>query len=165
MRRTILTTLLLLSACLLWAAPACADELDNMNVDLCRQVMAKMMCKDVIDFNYVAKVRDGVYLFSTFYANKEAKFFCGVGGGYIKVQGKDFLKTTRTIPYTFDRPSKCSIVEYSNPECPDMRRIVVCAEKTLDEQATEDFWNRPIPDLLDEDLRRALEGLNATEAQ
>ncbi len=160
--RNRLTTLLSL-AFLLLAVPAQADEIDNMNVNLCRRVMAKMMCKTEVDFNYVANVRQGIYLFSTFYANREARFFCGVGGGYIKVQGKDFLKTTRTIPYTFDRRSKCSIVEYSNPECPDYRRIVVCAEKTLDEQATEDFWNRPIPDLLDEDLRRALEGLNATE--
>lgn len=162
--RTPLTVLLLL-ATLLLCAPATADEIDNMNVELCSQVMAKMMCKDQMDFNYVSKVRDGVYLFSAFYANSEVGFYCAVGGGYVKVKGVKYLKVTRTIPYTFDRPSKCSIVEYSNPECPDYRRIVVCAEKTLDEQATEDFWNRPIPDLLDEDLQRALEDLNGTNPQ
>lgn len=157
-------TAIFIAATLLLAVPAGADEIDNMNVNVCRQLMAKMLCKDVVDFKYVAKVKDGLYLFSTFYANREAMFYCGLGGGYIKVQGKEFHKVTTTIPYTFDVPSKCSIVEYSNPECPDYRRIVVCAEKTLDEQAVEDFWNRPIPDLLDEDLKRALEELNATDA-
>lgn len=151
------------------AGVARADELDNtmdnMNVDICRQALGRTMCKDANEFNYVAKVKDGLYLFSTFYAKKEATFFCGLGGGYLKVQGREFRKITKTIPYEYDATSKCIAIQYSNPSCPTASPMVSCARKTLDEQAAEDFWSRPIPDLLDEDLQRALEDLNATTDQ
>lgn len=156
---------LLLALFMLAPTQARSDEIDTMNIELCRQVLSRMLCKDPVELNMVAKVKDGLYLFSTFYAKKETQFYCGVGGGYIRIEGKEFHKITHTIPYVFDMPSKCSVVEYLNPECPKRSKIVVCAPKTLDEQSAEDFWNRPIPDLLDEDLKRALDDLNGTEAE
>mgnify|MGYP000238813124 CR=1 FL=1 len=156
---------LVLAISLLAPVRAQCDEIDIMNIELCKQVMARMFCKSPQDFNMVAKVREGLFLLSTFYANKETQFFCGIGGGYIRVQGREFRTMTHTIPYVFDMKSKCSVVNYSSPDCPNSSPIVVCAQKTLDEQSAQDFWNRPIPDLLDEDLKRALDDLNATKPE
>lgn len=146
----------------LFVLPAHASEYQDMDICLGRQLVARILCKDPIEVNYVSKVRDNIYLFSVFYANKEARFFVGVYEDIIRVQGKDYLDTTRSIPYEFDDNAKCGVVDYSIPACQSSERIVCCSQKTVEEQLDDQFWNRPIPELLEEDLRRALESDNAT---
>jgi hypothetical protein len=148
-------------ACL--AAPATATEFEDMDICLGRQVLARLLCKPVEEINYVSRMRDGLHLFSAFYANRETHFFVGVDKHTIKVQGKEFKTVTRTISYHFDPTAKCGVVDYKTPGCPVTGRIVCCAEKTVEDTLEEKFWNRPIPELLEEDLRRALEGTNATD--
>lgn len=143
--------------------PAQASEFQDMDICLGRQVIARALCKDANEVNFVSRVRDNINLFSVFYAKKEARFFVGVYRDMIKIQGKDYLTVTRTIPYHFDASSKCGVVEFSPSECPTLERIVCCSQKTVEEELDEKFWDRPIPELLEEDLRKALENNNATD--
>ncbi|RWU02757.1 hypothetical protein DWB63_14570 [Pseudodesulfovibrio sp. S3] len=139
--------------------PSQASEFEDMDICLGKQILARILCKDPLEVNYVTKVRPNIYLFSVFYAKQEARFVVGVSGDKIRVQGKEFLKLTRTIEYHFDSTAKCGVVEYSSSECTRTSPIVCCSEKTVEEKLDEKFWDRPIPDLLEEDLRKALEAL------
>ncbi|QJB55162.1 hypothetical protein [Pseudodesulfovibrio sp. zrk46] len=147
------------------ALPAQATEFMDMDICLGRKLIARILCKDELEVNYVSRVHENVYLFSVFYANKEARFFVGVYNDMIRIQGKDFQTTTRSIPYHFDSAAKCSVVDYAVPECLNTERLVCCSEKTIEEELDEKFWDRPIPDLLEEDLQRALQGDNATQPE
>jgi len=154
--RRIIATLLILAAGLA-AAPAQASEFQDMDICLGKAVVARVICKDPLEVNFVARVKKDIYLFSVFYARQEARFIVGVTDKTIRIQGKEFLKLTKTIPYHFDEDAKCGVVDFSTPDCPNPEPIVCCSEKTSEEKLDEKFWGRPIPDLLDEDLRKALE--------
>jgi hypothetical protein len=149
----------------LFATPANATEFSDMDICLGRRVLARMLCKPVEEINYVSKLREDMYLFSVFYANRETHFFVGVGSDFIRVQGKEFKTVTRTISYTFDSASRCGMVDYVTPGCPASGRIVCCAPKSAEDKLEDTFWDRPIPELLEEDLRKALQGVNATEPE
>nr|WP_287412945.1 hypothetical protein [Pseudodesulfovibrio sp.] len=141
----------------LTAGPALASEYEDMDICLGKKVLARALCKDPLEVNYVARVRDNIYLFSVFYAKQEARFVVGISNNKIRIQGKEFLTLTKTLSYEFDTMSKCGVVRFSSVECPTSEPIVCCSEKTVEEKLDEKFWDRPIPDLLEEDLRRALE--------
>ncbi|EGB16461.1 hypothetical protein DND132_3258 [Pseudodesulfovibrio mercurii] len=157
--RRILIALALILALAATSVPARASDYMDMDICLGKQVLGRILCKDPQEINYVAKVRDNIYLFSVFYAKQEARFVVGIGEDKIRVQGREFLKLTRTIPYDFDTASKCAVVEYSSSECTRTDPIVCCTEKTEEDVKEEKFWDRPIPDLLEEDLKKALEVL------
>lgn len=159
-----------LSLCLALSLTLCggkaiASEFQDMDICLGRQLLARALCKDPLEINYVSKVRDNINLFSVFYAKKETHFFVGVYSNMIRIQGREFLTVTRSIPYHFDGLAKCGIVEYSTSDCPTDERIVCCSQKTVEEELDDKFWNRPIPELLEEDLRNAIQGSNATQQQ
>ncbi len=160
MRRIIIFTLLTVA---LGVIPAAATDLEDMDICLGKAVVARAICKDPLEVNFVAKVRDDIYLFSVFYAKQEARFLVGVGDKAIRIQGKEYLKLTNTVPYQFDKQSKCAVVDFSTPDCPKTEPIVCCSEKTEEDKLDDKFWGRPIPDLLDEDLRRALEAYDKEE--
>lgn len=157
--RRILIALALSLALAATSVPARASDYMDMDICLGKQILGRILCKDPLEINYVARVKDNIYLFSVFYAKQEARFVVGVSGDKIRVQGKEFLKLTRTIPYDFDETSKCAVVEYSSAECTRTEPIVCCSEKTEEDVKEEKFWDRPIPDLLEEDLKKALEVL------
>ena len=147
----------------LTALPAHASEFEDMDICLGKQVLSRMLCKSPLEINFVSRVQENIYLFSVFYAKQEARFVVGVSENTIRVQGKEFLKLTKTLPYRFDKTSKCGVVEYSSTECLRYDPIVCCSEKTVEEKLDDKFWDRPIPDLLEEDLRKALETLPPEE--
>ncbi|MGL1861548.1 MAG: hypothetical protein OCC46_03390 [Pseudodesulfovibrio sp.] len=155
--RYILSLILTILTLTCLALPAKASEFIDMDISLGKQVLARALCKKADQVNYVSRVRENVYLFSVFYAKAEAFFFVGVYKDMIKVQGKTYQKVTRSIPYHFDGLAKCGVVDYSVPDCPTTERIVACSKKTIEEELDEKFWDRPIPDLLEEDLRNALQ--------
>jgi hypothetical protein len=163
--RRILIALCLALALAVVSGPARASDYMDMDICLGKQVLARILCKDAREVNFVAKVRDNVYLFSVFYAKQMARFVVGISNDKIRVQGREFLKLTRTIPYEFDETSKCGVVEYSSSECRNSEPIVCCSEKTEEEKLDDKFWDRPIPDLLEEDLRKALEVLPPEDGQ
>lgn len=146
------------------APPAEASDYMDMDICLGRQLLGRVLCKDPLEINYVAKVQESIYLFSVFYARQEARFVVGISSDRIQIQGKEFLKLTRTIPYTFDKTSKCGVAEYFNTECMNREPVVCCSEKTEEEKMDQKFWDRPIPDLLEEDLRKALDSLPPEDA-
>ena len=156
----LLTTL---AALALLAPPADATEYEDMDLCLGTQIVARALCKEPYEVNYVSKVKDNIYLFSVFYANRPTHFFVGVYDSVIRIQGREYQTVTRTIPYQFDDLAKCGIVDFSSPECPTGERIICCSQKTAEEELDDTFWNRPIPELLEEDLRRAIQGDNATD--
>lgn len=160
--RNLKSVLFTIAALAVFTLPAKASEFVDMDICLGKQIVARILCKPVIEINYVTKVRDNVYLFSVFYAKKESHFFVGVYNDTIRVQGKEFKTITRTIPYHFDATAKCGIVDYAVPDCETDERIVCCSRKTTEEELDDKFWNRPLPDLLEEDLRNALREDNAT---
>jgi hypothetical protein len=157
--RRILIALGLALALSLAVGPARASDYMDMDICLGKQILGRILCKDPQEINYVAKVKDNIYLFSVFYAKQEARFVVGISNDKIRVQGKEFLRLTRTIPYDFDETSKCGVVEYSSSECTRTDPIVCCTEKTEEDVKEEKFWDRSIPDLLEEDLKKALEVL------
>ncbi|MBG0791752.1 MAG: hypothetical protein H0S80_14775 [Desulfovibrionaceae bacterium] len=161
MRRIIASLVLAVLA----ATPAFASEFEDMDICLGRAVIARAICKDPLDVNFVTKVKDNIYLFSVFYARQEARFVVGVTDKMIRVQGKEFLKLTKSLPYHFDKDSKCAVVEFSIPDCPVSEPIVCCSEKTTEEKLDDKFWGRSIPDLLDEDLKKAFEEYEQEQEQ
>ena len=155
MRRIIAAIFVLVAG--LAAMPASASDYQDMDICLGKAVVARAICKDPLEVNFVAQVKDNIYLFSVFYARQEARFLVGVTDKMIRLQGKEFLKLTKTIPYHFDGGAKCAVVNFSTPDCPVTEPIVCCSEKTVEDTLDDKFWGRSVPDLLEEDLRKALE--------
>ena len=146
----------------IFANHAQASEFRDMDICLGKQLVARVLCKDPIEINYVSRVRENIYLYSVFYAKKETHFFVGVYNDMIRIQGKEFHTVTRSIPYHFDATAKCGVVDYAIADCPTDERIVCCSQKTVEDELDDKFWNRPIPELLEEDLRNAIQNNNAT---
>lgn len=157
---------LVLALIVAFSSPAAASGVDDMDFCICRNVLSRMLCKDVDEFNLVGKIRDGLYLYSVFYANKEQKFYCGVGSQFVKVQGLEKMKITRSIPYTFDPESNCGALDFDSSDCPKYSRVTCCAKKDAEARKADQFWDKPIPQLLEEDLREALkQDANASQGQ
>lgn len=145
---------LLLSAVLLPAAPARAAG-DDLQLNLCKQVLARMLCKKANELNYVGKLEESVYILSVFYASKNSEYLCAVlGDGQVILQDRTWRAMRRVFHYEPDSSGKCLVANYSNPECPVKAPAKSCPPK-LDakEQAKETFWNRPIPKILEEEFK------------
>lgn len=146
---------------LLAAAPQAQAAGDDVNLSLCKQVLSRILCKKVNEFNYMGKVQDGVYIISVFYASKNSEFLCAVmPDGQLIVQDRTWHPMRRVIPYTADSDGKCLNATLSSPECPARAAIKACPTKTpgdVKEQIRETFWVRPIPAILEEEYRSMTE--------
>lgn len=149
-----LIVLLLLAACLT-AAPARAENTEARDICLCRQVIARTLCKDPSEVDFIDRYRDSAnYTFTVFYAKKEERFVCNVAGNEVRIKGNAWVTLMRTVTVTPVPGTGCLDLRYSAPEC---RRPPVrcCAPQSAadvkDEKAT-DFWSRPIPELLQDEL-------------
>lgn len=147
------------------ASSAFATEFMDMDIEIGRKVVANALCKSPDEVNYVTMVRDNLYLYSAFYAKKESHFFVGVYTDFIRLQGKEFKTITKTIPYKFDEATKCAIVKFSVPDCPTDANIIACSEKTIEEKKSDEFWDKSIPELLEEDLEQAIKAGQEPAAQ
>jgi hypothetical protein len=156
---TVCRALTILALCLaIWeglAVPAHAD--DEMNVNLCRSVLARLYCKKTSEFSYVGKLQDGVYVIGVFYASKPSEFLCAVmPDGQLIVQDRTWRAMRRVIPFSVDADGRCMSAQASSPDCPVRKPVKVCRPKTAQdkqEQARETFWSRPIPKLLEEEYK------------
>ena len=152
----------LVLALLLGLPSAASAAGDDMNLNLCKQVLSRMLCKKTNQFGYVGKLGEGVYILSVFYATKSSEYLCAVtADGQVIMQDRTWRAMRRVIPYTFDPEGKCMNAKYTSPECPgqggDMK---ICPAKTqLDakEEVKETFWNRPIPKILEEEYKAMTE--------
>jgi hypothetical protein len=160
------TRLLLLAAALLAAwtagplapAEASAQQVrDEMNVCLCRNVLARTLCKSPEEFSYIDEYHDsGTYAFTVFYAKQETRFLCMVTARDVRIKGRAWQEIMRTIPYELNPETMCGVSTYSTLECPMEKPIVCCGEKSaqdLEEDKAYDFWSRPIPDILEDELK------------
>ncbi len=138
-------------------APALAAG-DDMNLELCQQILSRMLCKKPGDFGYSGKLDEGVYILSGFYASKQSEYLCAVTkDGQVILQDRTWRAMRRVVPYTMDAEGKCMRTSYTSSECPAKRgEIKVCPAKgahDAKEQIQETFWNRPIPKILEEEYR------------
>ncbi|MBU1247543.1 MAG: hypothetical protein KKB70_02495 [Proteobacteria bacterium] len=162
MKSSILTLATLLLAPALFLAltvpPASAQSRDDLNLCLCQSVLARTLCKQPGDFSYIDEYRDtATYSFTVFYANKETRFMCMVTATDVRIKGKAWQPIMRTIPLDVDAENACATAVYSVPECPQTKPLVCCGEKTKQEVSDDkayDFWSRPIPEILEEELNR-----------
>ena len=51
-----------LALSLLLALPAAASADDSVNVSLCKQILSRMLCKNLGEFNYVGRPEKDVYI-------------------------------------------------------------------------------------------------------
>lgn len=149
------TLILLLVAAL--ALPSAANAQDEKNICLCTNTLVRMFCKTADEIGYVGKVQESTYLLSFRYGAKVTAFYCMVSNGYVRLNGKAGVTVRQSIPYTEDPDSACGYTNYTEPECPRQPRVLCCTEKTPTEQKEEElneFWSRPIPEILQEELNR-----------
>jgi hypothetical protein len=151
--RSLVLTLVLVLA--LPAAGLCAG--DDLKLNLCKQVLSRMLCKKMSAFGYVGKLDTGVYIISVFYASKNSELLCAVtADGQVIVQDRTWRAMRRVVPYEPDSEGRCLVAHYSSPECPAQGPIKACPAKgPLDakDQVKETFWNRPIPTILEEEYK------------
>ena len=156
--RLFVRSLLLLLA-LAWTLPTASARAagDDVNLSMCKQVLARQLCKKTSEFGYTGKLDEGVYIISVFYASKNSEFLCAVtGDGQVIIQDRTWRTMRRVIPYTLDSEGKCLIAPFSSPDCPVKTPIKACAPKgpqDAKEQQKETFWNRPIPKVLEEEYK------------
>lgn len=144
--------------CLSLLAPAAAQAAgDDMKLNLCKQVLSRMLCKKTNEFGYVGKLDEGVYVISVFYASKNSELLCAVTqDGQIIVQDRTWRAMRRVMHYEPDYEGRCLVSNFSSPECPAKGAIKVCPPKGPQDpkdQAKETFWNRPVPKILEEEYK------------
>lgn len=165
MRKPLCLLLLGLTLALLAPARPARAAGDDLQLDLCKQVLARMLCKKVGEFSYMGKLDENVYILSVFYASKNSEFLCAVlPDGQLIVQDRTWRAMRRVFHHETDSGGKCLVVKYSSPECPVRAPARSCPAK-LDpkEQAKETFWSRPIPQILEEEFKSMKGGeTNAT---
>lgn len=145
--------ILLLVALLCLPAPVLAQ--DEKNICLCTNTLVRMFCKDADEIAYVGKVQEDTYLLSFRYGAKVTAFYCMVSNGYVRLNGKAGVTIRQSVPYTDDPETACGYTDYLAPECAVQPRVMCCAEKSLQqkqEEKMDEFWSRPIPDILQEEL-------------
>lgn len=146
-------------------APALAQDRQTRDICLCRQVIARTLCKRPDEVEFIDRyMDDATYSFTVFYAKKPERFICNVSGNEVRIKGKAWsplLRTVRVTPST-QGEGDCMDLDYFVPECP--RGPVRCCEprraEDVEREKELDFWNRPIPDLLEDELS---EGIAAEE--
>ncbi len=167
MRKALLLTLaaaLLAPGLLLAPAPARAAG-DDLQLNLCKQVLSRMLCKKPSEFGYMGKMEEGVYILTVFYASKNSEFLCAaLPDGQLIIQDRTWRPLRRVFHYQPDGTGKCLEVGFSNPECPTRAPAKSCPPKMdAKEAAKETFWSRPIPKILEEEFK-ALKGQGEANA-
>lgn len=148
----------------LGSSPALAAG-DDLQLNLCKQVLARMLCKKPTDFGYMGKMEEGVYILSVFYASKNSEFLCAtLPDGQLIIQDRTWRPLRRVFHYQPDGSGKCLEVGYSNPECPTRAPAKSCPPKMdAQEAAKETFWSRPIPKILEDEFK-AMKGQGEANA-
>lgn len=171
----VLTTMLaalsatVLAALLASASPAAAGmtNAEEINHGLCVGVAARILCKHPDEFTYITTKYDGTLIFSVFYANKDSRISCFVSDSFVFIKAELKFTEFHSVPYTLDPATMCATVDLEVPQCPAKWPIKVCAEKSaedIQEEKALEFWSRPIPELLREELESGIaKEQNATE--
>lgn len=141
---------------------------DDVKLSLCKQVLARMLCKKPSEFGYTGKLEEGVFILSVFYASKNSEFLCAVmPDGQVIVQDRTWRAMRRVVPFSMSPDGKCLVAEVPSQDCPNRAPVKACEPKgpqDAQEKLRETFWSRPIPKILEEEYRAmtAREQQNAT---
>ena len=162
-----LAILVALAAALALAVPErpaqAMEAVDQRNICLCTRVMARILCKKPDEFNYVDSYSDGTYSFTVFYADQVRPIRCQVSSSFVHLKADLGQTMLRSVPYTPDAATGCGTVDYRVPQCPDTSIIKCCGKRSAEDLQKEEelkFWNKPIPELLQQELQKGI----ATEA-
>ncbi|MGE4554067.1 MAG: hypothetical protein AB7D57_13225 [Desulfovibrionaceae bacterium] len=132
---------------------------DQRNICLCTRVMARILCKKVDEFNYVDSYSDGTYSFSVFYADQVRPIRCQVSESFVHLKADLGQIMLRSVPYTLDKTTGCGTLDYRVPQCPDTSIITCCGKRSAEDLQKEEelkFWNKPIPELLQQELQKGI---------
>lgn len=158
---------LILALCL--AIPAQAQQAgpDDMNLCLCSSALSRLLCKKKNELAFVAKIGDGVYLYTVHYGARDTRFTCRVTADAILVNGETTPAILRTIPYVYDPAKMSGVFRLTEPDCAIGGQARCVGKKTAKQLTVEKenaFWDRPIPTILQDELRAGTFG-NATSAE
>jgi len=147
---------LLLGLCVFASALPARAQGDDVKLSLCKQVLARMLCKKTSEFGYTGKLDEGVFIVSVFYASKNSEYLCAVmPDGQVIVQDRTWHPLRRVFPFTVSSDGKCLTTTVTSQDCPG-GRVRACAPKgpkDAQEKRQETFWNRPIPKILEEEYK------------
>ena len=158
-----------LAALLVSASPAAAgmSNAEEINHGLCVGVAARILCKHPDEFTYITTKNDGTLVFTVFYANKDSRISCFVSESFVHIKAELKFTEYHSVPYTLDPATMCATADLEVPQCPAKWPIKVCAQKSaedIQEEKSLEFWSRPIPELLREELESGIaREQNATE--
>ncbi len=161
-QNTLFLTLSLLALLLLESVPGAAlalSDTDELNICLCRNVAARILCKDVEDFDYVTTQSDGTHVFTVFYADKKRQIQCYVSDSLVQIKAHLKHMEYHSVPYDLNPAEMCATVDLAVPQCPARWPIRCCAEKSPDdiqEEKSLEFWSRPVPELLKDELESGI---------
>lgn len=166
MKKIIKLIIVLVLMCFLPTSVYARSMEEERSMCIALNALAKSQCKDPISYSYVGKQGKSIYIYNTFYGSKNKDFFCKVGDSEVTILSRDRL-FHRSIEYYIDE-NDCGVIEYSSAACTDKRVIKCCfakSEKEIKADKEIDFWHKPIPDLLQEDQKKALEELQNRTAK
>ncbi|WP_245805490.1 hypothetical protein [Desulfovibrio gilichinskyi] len=160
MKNIVKLIILLFLMCSFPASAHARSMEEERSMCIALNALAKSQCKEPVSYSYVGKQGDSVYIYNTFYGSKDKDFFCKVGDGEVTIISRDRL-FHRSVVYSIDE-NDCGVIEYSAASCTDKRVVKCCfakSEKEIKADKEVDFWHKPIPELLQEDQKKALENL------
>ncbi|WP_245577852.1 hypothetical protein [Maridesulfovibrio bastinii] len=126
------------------------------------EALARSQCKDPLDYVFVGKYSEDVYIYNTFYGSRYRDFFCKVQveNGTVTILSRK-RKFRRQIEFHMDKDG-CALINFEHAGCPKRRPVRCCLPKTAESEKKDKedaFWDRPVPELLKEDQKAALEEL------
>ncbi len=148
--------------------PANAGRSMEQEREMCiaLNALARSHCKNPAQFSYVGMQGDSIYIFNAFYGSKYTDFFCKVDSGEVIIMSRK-KKYRRSVKYYIDE-NECGIIEYFPAACSETHSIRCCypkSEKELKADKELEFWQKPIPDLLQEDQDAAMKVLQNKTAK
>lgn len=128
-----------------------ADPDEELRICMCKQAMARMICKNPNYFQYIGKKGPSTFVFNVFYASKNSNFLCTVTEDFIHITSPVWLRAQQSVHYVMNPETKCATGQVFNPECGMPQEFKCCRKKTPEEALREKddaFWEKNVPDNL-----------------
>ncbi|WP_304085619.1 hypothetical protein [Maridesulfovibrio ferrireducens] len=160
MKNFVQLVMLIVFVCIFSTSANARSMVEERTMCIALSALARSQCKDPASFSYVGKQGESVYIYNAFYGSKYTDFFCKVGEGEVKILSRK-RKFRRSIKYYID-DNQCGVIAYSPASCSDRHVLRCCfpkSDKEIKADKEAEFWQKPIPDLLQEDQEKALKAL------
>jgi hypothetical protein len=121
----------------------------ELEICLCRQLLARFLCKPAAGVELIGRQRTGIYVFNVFYGSKYSNFLCGVQGDIIRVSSRDILRQQGAMQFRYDEGDGCAVGEHVNLECRLFDPKISCCKQNMQQdqrkRLEDQFWDRPVP--------------------